>query len=130
MESPQLAEEKLAKALGYRVSSPHHSPEEIDLRPAFELLAGGTAGHRISKYGVQYGLTPLFQAVGDTVKVEAIKDYAPLIGQGIAGGVSLIALLFLKERKWSRIVAWGGLFQSVEAGIDYVESLVVGALKK
>ena len=125
MGQETYVENRLREVLG---ASPEFVPTQM-LRKDFELLLGATGGHRISKYGVQYGLTPLFQVVGDTVKVEAIKDYAPLIGQGVAGGVSLIALLIAKG-KWTRIVAWGGLFQSVEAGIDYVESLAVSALKK
>ena len=113
-------DEKLAKVLG---STPEFVPSAM-LRKDFELLAGATGGHRIAKYGVDYGLTPLFQALGDAVAVPAIKDYASLIGHGVAGSVSLIALLVAKG-KWTRIVAWGGLFRTVEVGINYIESLVV-----
>lgn len=105
------------------------SPEEVppELRKSFELLLASTAGHRISKYGVAYGLTPVFQAVGDMTASPAIKDNASLIGQGVAGTVSLMGILFLRG-KWTRALAFGGLFQSVEAGLDAIESLIVGAL--
>lgn len=120
--SETLAQRQLAEVLK---ASPQVKGDL--LRKDFELLLGATGGHRISKYGVTYGLNPLFTVVGETVKVEAVKTYAPLISRGVAGGVSLLALLLLKG-KWSRIVAWGGLFENVEAGLDYLESLLLGVL--
>jgi len=101
------------------------SPEvRPDTRKAFELLFGATVGHRISKYGVMFGLTPLFQTLGEATASPAIKDNASLIGQGVAGTISLLGVLFLKG-KWTRALAWGGLFQSVEAGLDVVEALAL-----
>jgi hypothetical protein len=101
------------------------SPEvRPDARKAFELLAGATAGHRIGKYGVMFGLTPLFQILGEATASPAIKQNASLIGQGVAGTISLLGVLFLRG-KWTRALAWGGLFQSVEAGLDAVEAMLL-----
>jgi hypothetical protein len=102
-----------------------HNPQEVaPARRAFELLAGATAGHRISKYGVIFGLTPLFQTLGEATASPAIRDNASLIGQGVAGTISLLGVLFLRG-KWTRAIAFGGLFQSVEAGLDAIEAMLL-----
>jgi hypothetical protein len=105
-------------------ASPEVRPEA---RRAFELLLAGTAGHRISKYGVAYGLTPLFQMLGEATASPVIKDNASLIGQGIAGTISLLGIFFLRG-KWTRALAFGGMFQSVEAGIDAIEAMILAQL--
>lgn len=97
------------------------------LRKDFELLAGATPGHRIAKYGVAYGLTPLFIMLGEATASPAIKENASIIGHGVAGAISLLALLTLRG-KWKRIVAWGALFETVEAGLDWIESLALATV--
>ena len=100
------------------------TPEEVaPVRKSFELLAGATVGHRISKYG----LIPTISALGETTGVTALKDYSDPISRGIAGGVSEL-LLFVLRGKWSRIVTWGALFENVEASIDYIESFITGSV--
>ena len=100
------------------------TPEEVaPVRRSFELLAGATVGHRISKYGVKYGLVPALNALADTTGMTALRDYSDPISRGIVGGVSAL-LLFVLKGKWSRIVTWGALFENVEAGIDYLESML------
>jgi len=90
------------------------------VRQAFEMLAGATVGHRISKYGVKYGLIPALKATG----IPVLTEYADPICRAIAGGVSAAALFVLKG-KWSRVIAWGALFENVEAAINYIEGLVI-----
>jgi hypothetical protein len=114
----ELARQRLIERLG---ESPEIRP---DTRRTFELLAGATAGHRISKYGTMFGLTPLFQMLGEATASPAIRDNASLIGQGVAGTISLLGVLFLRG-KWTRALAFGGLFQSVEAGLDAIEALLL-----
>jgi len=100
------------------------TPEEVaPVRKSFELLAGATVGHRISKYG----LIPTISALGETTGVTALKDYSDPISRGIAGGVSAL-LLFVLRGKWSRAIDWGVLFENVEASIDYIESIVAGSV--
>jgi hypothetical protein len=97
------------------------SPEiEAPVRQAFEMLAGATVGHRISKYGVKYAIVPAFKATG----VPALRDFADPISRAIVGGVSA-ALLFVLKGKWSRVITWGVLFENVEAGINYLETFVI-----
>jgi hypothetical protein len=90
------------------------------VRQAFEMLAGATVGHRISKYGVKYAVVPALKATG----VPALKDYADPISRAVVGGVSA-ALLFILKGKWSRVITWGALFENVEAAINYIEGLVI-----
>ena len=90
-------------------------------------MAGATVGHRISKYGVKYAVTPAFQALGDTTGITAIKDFAEPISRGIVGGASVL-LMFVLGGKWSRAITWGALFENVEAGLDMIESAVLGAI--
>jgi hypothetical protein len=90
------------------------------VRQAFEMLAGATVGHRISKYGVKYGLVPALKATG----VPALTEYADPISRAVVGGVSA-ALLFILKGKWSRVITWGALFENVEAAINYIEGLVI-----
>jgi len=90
------------------------------VRQAFEMLAGATVGHRISKYGVKYAIVPALKATG----VPALTDYADPISRAIVGGVSAALLFFLKG-KWSRVITWGALFENVEAAINYIEGLVI-----
>jgi len=98
------------------------TPEEVaPVRRSFELLAGATVGHRISKYGVKYGLVPALNALADATGMTALRDYSDPISRGIVGGA---LLLFVLKGKWSRIVTWGALFENVEAGIDYLESML------
>jgi hypothetical protein len=100
----------------------HASPQEVvPVRQSFEMLAGATVGHRISKYGVKFGLVPAFKALADATKQPALRDYADPISRAVVGGASAL-LLFALRGKWSRIVAWGALFENVEAGINYVET--------
>jgi len=100
------------------------TPEEVaPVRRSFELLAGATVGHRISKYGVKYALVPALNALADATGMTALRDYSDPISRGIVGGVSAL-LLFVLKGKWSRIVTWGALFENVEAGIDYLESML------
>jgi len=122
-----VAGKQLAEALGLPPpagggGSPEVPPEM--LKRDFELLIGSTGGHRISKYGVTYGLIPMLQALGEAVKSQPIKTYAPLLSRLVAGTVSLTILGFVAH-KWARIFAFGGLFENVEAGLDYLESLVL-----
>jgi len=112
---------RLEEILGRGGGSPEVKP---NVKKAFQLLFAGTVGHRISKYGTTYGLIPLFTALGEATKSPAIKDYASLLGQGVAGTISLLGVLFLPE-KWTRALAWGGLFQTVEAGLDAVEAMIL-----
>jgi hypothetical protein len=113
MEKP-FAMKKLEEVL---TASPELAPP---VRQAFEMLGGATVGHRISKYGVKYGLVPALKATG----VPALKDYADPISRAIVGGVSA-ALLFILKGKWSRVITWGALFENVEAAINYIEGLVI-----
>jgi hypothetical protein len=113
MEKP-FAMKKLEEVL---TASPELAPP---VRQAFEMLAGATVGHRISKYGVKYGLVPALKATG----VPALKDYADPISRAVVGGVSA-ALLFILKGKWSRVITWGALFENVEAAINYIEGLVI-----
>ena len=104
------------------------TPEEVaPVRKSFELLAGATVGHRISKYGVKYGLIPAISALGETTGMTALKDYSDPISRGIVGGISVL-LLFVLRGKWSRIVTWGALFENLKAGIDYIESFITGSV--
>ncbi|MEM1590147.1 MAG: hypothetical protein QW175_07005 [Candidatus Bathyarchaeia archaeon] len=91
----------------------------MPVRQAFEMLAGATVGHRISKYGVKFGLVPALKATG----VPMLRDYADQISRGIVGGISALSLFFLKG-KWSRIIAWGALFENVETAINYIEAKI------
>jgi hypothetical protein len=91
------------------------------VRQAFEMLAGATVGHRISKYGVKFGLVPAFKALADATNQPALRDYADPISRGIVGGASAL-LLFVLKGKWSRVITWGVLFENVEAGINYIET--------
>lgn len=118
MEEKTFTRERLERVLS---ATPEVRPE---VRKAFELLFGATVGHRIGKYSVRYGLTPVFQALGEATASPAIKDNASLIGHTISGGVSATGVWLLKG-KWKRAIAWGGLFESVEAFLDYVEALVL-----
>lgn len=121
MDELSLAQKRLMEKL-------HASPEVVTpTRKAFELLAGATVGHRISKYGVRYGVTPAFRALGDTTGVTAITEYAEPISRGIVGGASAI-LMFALRGKWSRAITWGALFENLEAGLDMVESAILGAI--
>ena len=113
MEKP-FAMKKLEEVL---TASPELAPP---VRQAFEMLGGATVGHRISKYGVKYGLVPALKATG----VPALKDYADPISRAVVGGVSA-ALLFILKGKWSRVITWGALFENVEAAINYIEGLVI-----
>ena len=113
MEELELARKRLMEKL-------HASPEIAPpVRQAFEMLAGATVGHRISKYGVKFGLVPALKATG----VLMLRDYADQISRGIVGGISA-ALLFALRGKWSRIIAWGALFENVEAAINYIEAMI------
>ena len=120
MAEKVYAKEKLAELMG---ASPEFAPTRMIRRDA-ELLGGATVGHRISKYGVKYGLEPLFKALGEAIEQPVITDYAKPIGEGVAGTVSVIGLLVFTG-KWTRIISWGALFKTVEEGLDYLESLVV-----
>lgn len=102
-------------------ASPEIAPP---VRQAFEMLGGATVGHRISKYGVKFGLVPAFRALADTTKVAALRDYADPISRAVVGGISAGLLFFLKG-KWSRIITWGALFENVEAGINYLEAIAI-----
>jgi hypothetical protein len=114
MEELEVARKRLIEKL-------HASPEVAPpVRQAFEMLAGATVGHRISKYGVKYAIVPALKATG----VPALKDYAEPVSRAVVGGVSA-ALLFALRGKWSRIVTWGALFENVEAAINYIETLVI-----
>ncbi|MGB9684433.1 MAG: hypothetical protein ACPL1Z_05850 [Candidatus Bathyarchaeales archaeon] len=117
MAEKGFAMHKLEEVLS---ASPEIAPP---VRQAFELLAGATVGHRISKYGVKFGVAPAFKALADATKVPALRDYADPISRGIVGGASAL-LLFVLKGKWSRIITWGALFENVEAGINYVETAV------
>ena len=101
-------------------ASPEIAPP---VRQAFEMLAGATVGHRISKYGVKFGLVPAFKALADATKQPALRDYADPISRAVVGGASAL-LLFVLKGKWSRVITWGALFENVEAGINYVETAV------
>ncbi|MEM3753601.1 MAG: hypothetical protein QW090_04105 [Candidatus Bathyarchaeia archaeon] len=97
-----------------------HSPEvAVPVRQSFEMLAGATVGHRISKYGVKFGLVPALKATG----VPALRDYADQISRAVVGGLSA-ALLFVLKGKWSRIITWGALLENVEAAINYIEAMI------
>jgi len=114
MEELEIARKRLIEKL-------HASPEIAPpVRQAFEMLAGATVGHRISKYGVKYAIVPALKATG----VPALTEYADPISRAIVGGISA-ALLFALRGKWSRIVAWGALFENVESAINYIEGLVI-----
>jgi len=113
MEKP-FAMKKLEEVL---TASPELAPP---VRQAFEMLAGATVGHRISKYGVKYAIVPALKATG----VPALTEYADPISRAIVGGISAAALFFLKG-KWSRVITWGALFENVEAAINYIEGLVI-----
>lgn len=113
MEELEAARKRLMEKL-------HASPEIAPpVRQAFEMLGGATVGHRISKYGVKYGLVPALKATG----VPAVRDYADQISRAIVGGISVLSLFALRG-KWSRIIAWGALFENVEAAINYIETLL------
>jgi len=111
------AEAKLKEILS---ATPEVAPE---VGRSLQLLAGATVGHRISKYGTKYLLVPAFNALADTTGITALRDYADPISRGIVGGISAL-LLFVLKGKWSRIIDWGVLFENVEAGIDYLESML------
>jgi hypothetical protein len=113
MESPAI----LPKLEEYLTATPEVAKP---VRQAFEMLAGATVGHRISKYGVKYAIVPALKATG----VPALKDYADPISRAVVGGVSA-ALLFILKGKWSRVITWGALFENVEAAINYIEGLVI-----
>jgi|YelNatPaOPRAMG01_1025707.scaffolds.fasta_scaffold01154_33 hypothetical protein len=113
MESPAI----LPKLEEYLTATPEVAKP---VRQAFEMLAGATVGHRISKYGVKYAVVPALKATG----VPALKDYADPISRAVVGGVSA-ALLFILKGKWSRVITWRALFENVEAAINYIEGLVI-----
>ena len=114
MEELEIARKRLIEKL-------HASPEIAPpVRQAFEMLAGATVGHRISKYGVKYAIVPALKATG----VPALTEYADPISRAIVGGISAAALFFLRG-KWSRVITWGALFENVEAAINYIEGLVI-----
>jgi len=92
-------------------------PAEI-LRRDVELFTGITVGHRLNKHGIVFGLDYGFKALGEAMKTPIIKDYSQPIARGISGAGSLLALLLLRG-KWTRMVAFGILFENVEATIDY-----------
>jgi len=113
MANPEI----LPKLQEYLTATPEVA---VPVRQAFEMLAGATIGHRISKYGVKYALVPALKATG----VPALTNYADPISRAIVGGISAAALFFLKG-KWSRVITWGALFENVEAAINYIEGLVI-----
>lgn len=109
-----IAQKKLSEVTG--AHSPEVVPSEI-LRRDAELFTAMTAGHRINKHGIVFGMDYGFKALGEAAKVSAIKDNSLLIARGVSGVGSLLALLMLRG-KWSRAIAFGALFENTEAGID------------
>jgi len=110
-----VAQTRLKEITGAR--SPEVLPAEI-LRRDVELFTGITVGHRLNKHGIVFGLDYGFKALGEAMKTPIIKDYSQPIARGISGAGSLLALLLLRG-KWTRMVAFGVLFENVEATIDY-----------
>jgi hypothetical protein len=106
--------------------SPEIAPTPMLIRDA-ELLTGVTVGHRINKHGIVFGLDYGMKALGDAIKSPTLKDWSPFIARGISFTGSLIALLLLRG-KWSRMLAFGAIFENVEAGIDTVVSAVSKAV--
>jgi len=111
-----IAWERVSAILGGGSPSPEVAAPI--LRRDAELFTGMTAGHRLNRHGIVYGLDYAFKALGEAAKVPTIKDYSELIARTISGVSSLLGLLFLRG-KWSRMIAFGILFENVEAGIDY-----------
>jgi len=97
--------------------SPEILPAEV-LRRDAELFTGVTIGHRLNKHGIVFGLDYAFKALGESMKSPVIKDYSTLIARGISGTGSLLALLLLRG-KWTRMVAFGMLFENSEYAIDW-----------
>jgi len=110
-----IAERRLKEITG--AGSPEVLPAEI-LRRDAELFTGVTIGHRLNKHGIVFGLDYGLKALGESMKSPVIKDYSTLIARGISGASSLLALALLRG-KWSRMVAFGILFENTEAGIDW-----------
>lgn len=99
------------------LASPEIAPTAI-LRRDAESFVGITAGHRLNKHGIVFGLDYGFKALGEAMKSPVIKENSQLIARGISGAGSLLGLLLLRGR-WSRLFAFGMLFENVEAGIDW-----------
>jgi hypothetical protein len=81
MESPAI----LPKLEEYLTATPEVAKP---VRQAFEMLAGATVGHRISKYGVKYAVVPALKATG----VPALKDYADPISRAVWRSLGCTAL--------------------------------------
>jgi len=116
-----VAERRLREIAGF--SSPEIVPTELITRD-LQIIGGGVLGSRVQKYGVAYGLKPLYEYIGDATKVEWVKENAEGLGKLTAGTLGLLGLMFLRG-KWTRLLAFGTLFKSVEDLLDYVEELVV-----
>jgi len=98
-----------------------HSPEVVMpeiLRRDAEMFTGITVGHRLNKHGIVFGLDYGFKALGEATKIPVIKDYSQPIARSISGAGALLGLLLLRG-KWSRMIAFGMLFEDVEAGVDW-----------
>jgi len=110
-----VAERRLRQITG--AGSPEIVMPEV-LRRDAELFTGITIGHRLNKHGIVFGLDYGFKALGESMKSPIIKDNSTLIARGVSGAGSLLALLLLRG-KWSRMVAFGALFENAEYGIDW-----------
>jgi len=123
-----VAEKQVKELLGLGGSSPHHSPEvpaEI-LRRQASLLMAGQAGFRIGKYGTE-GLKRLYQHLGDALGVPALKDYAPHIGLGTTGLITLL-LEFTVARPTARMLIFGSAFYVITDIFDKIEEAVRKAI--
>jgi len=110
-----VAQTRLKEITGAR--SPEILPAEV-LRRDAELFTGITIGHRLNKHGIVFGLDYGFKALGEAMKSPVIKDNSTLIARSISGAGSLLALLMLRG-KWTRMVAFGILFENSEYAIDW-----------
>jgi hypothetical protein len=119
-----LAGKRLHEIVGE--GSPEIAPRALLVKDA-ELLVGAMSGAKINKYGIVLGLDYGMKALGDAIKSPTLKEYAPLIARGISLAGSLIALLMLRG-KWSRMFAFGAIFENVEAGIDTVVDAISKAV--
>jgi len=119
-----LAEKRLSEITGG--GSPEIAPRVLLVRDA-ELLVGVMTGSKINKYGIVFGLDYGMKALGDAIKSPTLKEWSPVVARGISFTGSLIALLLLRG-KWSRMVAFGAMFENVEAGIDTVVSAISKAV--
>jgi len=112
-----IAQRRLKEATG--LHSPEVVPRELIGR-FYQTVFGALAGFHLGKYGMKYGLTPLFQYIGDATKQPAIKDNAGIIANSTIAGLAVLGSLLLRG-KWTRLLAGGALIYSGVTGVQWIE---------